>query len=73
MIDTAITEALADLERARAACVEAMADRIALPADRVRAASELRHINRDRIALLDRQAEDEAHRRQRAESGCWQA
>lgn len=67
----AIAEALADLEAARAACVAALAEPHVLAIDKVRAAAELRLIARERLTLLDRQAEQEAERRDRADAGLW--
>jgi hypothetical protein len=70
-MNDAIARALSDLDAARAVCVEALNAPHAFPIDKIKAASELRLIARERIALLDRQAEEEAERRQRAETGCW--
>lgn len=70
-MNDAIAQALADLERARAACLAALEDQYAFAPDKVRAASELRHLARQRLELLAQQADAEAERRQRAETGCW--
>lgn len=71
MID-AIAQALSDLDRARDACLAALDDRHLLGVDKLKAAAELRLIQKERLALLDRQAEAEADRRDRADStGLW--
>lgn len=70
-MSAAIDRALSDLDAARDACIAALEDRFAMPADKVRAASELRHLAKQRLELLDRQADDEAERRDRAQAGVW--
>lgn len=67
----AIEQALADLDAARAACVAALNEPHVLAIDKVRAAGELRLIARERLALLARQAEEQAEQRERAETGLW--
>ena len=66
-----IARALEDLEAARVACLAALQDRFSMPQDRVRAAGELRHLQRERLALLERQRDAEAEARARAELGHW--
>ena len=62
----AIEQALADLDAARAACVAALNEQHVLAIDKVRAAAELRLLARERLALLDRQAAEEALEQERA-------